>query len=151
MTFLPISINLDSQKILLIGGGKVASHKAAILHHFTDKATIIALDIHPDIEKLPFIIIRKAYEKSDLTKFNLIYVCTDNHELNKQIKRDAEELGILTSVCDNPALCDFVSPSVFKSGNITISIGSDAKDVKRSIAIRNRIRKLIEDGILQID
>lgn len=151
MTFLPISINIDSQKILLIGGGKVASHKAAILHRFTDKAIIIAPDIHPDIEKLPFIIIRKAYEKSDLTGFNLVYVCTNNHELNKQIKRDAEELGILTSVCDNPALCDFVSPAVFKSGNITISIGSDAKNVKRSIVIRDRIKKLIEDGILQID
>jgi siroheme synthase (precorrin-2 oxidase/ferrochelatase) len=48
-------------------------------------------------------------------------------------------------------LCDFVSPAIFRQDHVTIAVGSDAREVKRSIRIRNRIMDLIEKGILQMD
>jgi len=151
LNFLPVSINISNRRILIVGGGKVAAHKAEILYRFTDQATVLAPEIDEKFQELPFLIKKKEYEPDDLNEFQLVYICTDNHELNRQIKKDAEGRGITASVCDAPDLCDFVSPAIYLNNNITIAVGSDAKEVKRSIAIRNRIKELIENGILRID
>lgn len=152
MNFLPISINVTNKKILLIGGGKVATHKASIIARFiTDNVTVISPDFTSEIRQLPFTFIQKNYDKNDLKDFFLVYVCTGDHELNRQIKTDAEELGILTSVCDAPLLCDFVSPAIFKQEHLTIAVSSNAQNVYQSIAVRDRIAKLSDDGLLQLD
>ena len=151
LQFLPISINVTGKKILLIGGGKVATHKGQILARFVNQVTVISPDFTIEIKELPFTFIEKEYEKSDLNGFFLVYVCTGNHELNRQIKEDSESTGILTSVCDAPMLCDFVSPAVHKQGHVTISVASNAQNVYQSVSIRNQITQLITDGLLKID
>lgn len=151
LRFLPISINVTNKKILLIGGGKVATHKAAILARFVDQATVVAPEFTDEILQLPFTFVHKAYEKNDLNGSFLVYACTGDHELNKQIKTDAETLGILASVCDAPLLCDFVSPAIHKQGNITIAVGSNGQDPSRSVAIRNQITELIKDDKIHIE
>jgi len=150
LQFLPISLNVTNRKILLIGGGKVATHKGSIMARIVSNVTVISPEFTEEIRQLPFTFIKKEYEKKDLEGFFLVYVCTGDHELNSRIKAESEELGILTSVCDAPMLCDFVSPAIHKEGHITISVGSNAQNVYQSVAIRNQITQLIADGIIQI-
>jgi precorrin-2 dehydrogenase / sirohydrochlorin ferrochelatase len=150
LQFLPISINVTNKKILLIGGGKVATHKGTIMARFVDNVTVISPEFTEEILQLPYTFIQKEYEKSDLEGFFLVYVCTGNHELNAQIKLDAEEFGILTSVCDAPMLCDFVSPAIHKEEYVTISVGTNARNAYQAVDIRNQITKLFEDGTLHI-
>jgi siroheme synthase-like protein len=150
LLFLPISINITNKKILLIGGGKVATHKGQIIARFAQNVTVVAPEFTEEIKQLPFTFVEKTYHSSDLDGFFLVYVCTGDHELNEKIKSDAEAKGILTSVCDAPLLCDFVSPAIHKSDNITISVASNAQDVYKSVDIRNQISKLITDGVIQI-
>lgn len=151
MDYLPITINIVSANILIVGGGKVATHKAQILARFTDRATVVAPEITDELRVLPFHLIEKEFEASDLDDVQLLFVCTGNHELNHEIKRLATQRHILTSVCDDPAQCDFISPAIHREGNLTIAVGSDSRDVKRSIRVRNRIKEMIENGTLQID
>lgn len=145
MKFLPININIEGKKILIIGGGRVGLHKATILHRFTDEATVISPDFKEGFEELPFTLIKKEYEATDIDGAHLIYICTENHDLNARIKKDAEERGILASVCDNPALCDFTSPAIFKDGDLMVAVSSNAKDVHRSMSIRDAIRDKFAD------
>lgn len=151
LQFLPISINVTDKKILLIGGGKVATHKGSIMARFVRNVTVISPEFTDEILQLPFQFIKKEYEKNDLEGFFLVYVCTGNHELNALIKQDAEELGILTSVCDAPLLCDFVSPAIHKEGQLTIAVGSNAQDVYKSVDVRNQISELIKNGTIRIN
>lgn len=145
LQFLPISINVTNKKILLIGGGKIATHKGQIMSRFvTKQVTVISPDFTDEIKKLPFHFIQKPYEKSDLEGFFLVYVCTNDHTLNHRIKADAEDLGILTSVCDDPMFCDFVSPAIHQQGNIAVAVSSNAQNVYQSIEVRNQIRNLFE-------
>ncbi|MDR3218881.1 MAG: bifunctional precorrin-2 dehydrogenase/sirohydrochlorin ferrochelatase [Dysgonamonadaceae bacterium] len=147
-TFLPISIDITDKKILLVGGGNVAFHKAGILSRFTDKATVVSPEFQEGFAGLPFTLSKKRYEPGDLTDVFLVYICTGDESLNEQIKADCEKRGILASVCDNPALCDFVSPAIYKEGTITIAVASNAENVRQSIDIRNQIRTLAENKIL---
>jgi siroheme synthase-like protein len=149
--FLPVSVNITGKKILIVGGGKVGSHKAALLSRFTDNIAVISPGFEDSLGDLPVERIRKAYEKKDLEGAFLAYICTGDEALNAQVKDDAEALGILACVCDHPALCDFISPAIYKEGDVTIAVSSNARDVRRSIAIRDAIRRLAQNGTLSLD
>lgn len=150
LQFLPVSLNVTDKKILIIGGGKVATHKGTGMARFVSNVTVIAPEFSPEIKKLPFTFIEKKYESSDLKGFFLVYACTANRELNARIKADCEEWGILASVCDAPLLCDFISPAIHQEGSISIAVGSNAQNVRQSVGIRNRISELIRDGEIVI-
>jgi siroheme synthase-like protein len=145
-----VSINITNRKILIVGGGKVGYHKASILSRFTSEATVISPQFHEGFASLPFKLVKKEYQKEDLAGIFLVYICTENTALNAQIKKDAEMSGLLASVCDAPSLCDFISPAIFKSGNVTIAVSSNAKDVHQSVNIRNQIKDLIEAGRIKV-
>lgn len=140
LNFLPININIEGKRILIIGGGRVGLHKATILARFTDRAIVISPDFKEGFHDLPFSLVRKHFEPSDLDGAFLIYVCTEDAELNRYIKHEAEARGVLASVCDSPSLCDFTSPAIFSKDNLTIAVASDARDVHRSMRIRDAIR-----------
>jgi precorrin-2 dehydrogenase/sirohydrochlorin ferrochelatase len=145
MIFLPVSINITDKKILIIGGGRIAHHKIGFLEQFTKNITVIGIEVLDDIKDRGIGYFEKPYEKDDLKGFFLIYACTNILGLNRQVKNDAEELGILCNVVDNPKLCDFVSPAIYKHGIYTVSVGSNAQDVYKSIEIRNKIKEYLDN------
>jgi precorrin-2 dehydrogenase / sirohydrochlorin ferrochelatase len=145
MTFLPISINITDKKILIIGGGRIANHKIGFLDQFTKNITVIGIEVIEAIKNRGLTYFEKPYEKSDLEGFFLVYACTNIIELNKQVKNDAEEFGILCNVVDNPKLCDFVSPAIYKHGIYTVAVGSNAQDVFKSVEIRNKIKEQLDN------
>lgn len=149
--FLPISINITGKQILIVGGGKVAFHKATILSCFTSRIIIIAPEFCSEFELSSFEQKKKRYESKDLKNVFLVYICTGEKLLNAMIKADCEEHNILSSVCDNSSSCDFISPAIYKSDNITIAVSSNAQSVWKSIVIRNQIKFLAEKNILKIN
>lgn len=150
MHFLPVNINIENRRILIIGGGRVGLHKAQILARYTDSATVISPAFRDGFDALPFTLVRKEYVPQDLDGAFMVYICTENSELNRQIKQDARQRGVLASVCDCPELCDFTSPAIFRKNNMTVAVASDAKDVRRSMKIRDAIAEnfdFIEENI----
>jgi siroheme synthase-like protein len=148
--YLPISVNIAGKKILLIGGGKVALHKASLLLRFTNELTVVSPAFCTGFEALPIVLIKKTYDPADLYGAFLAYICTENEQLNATIKAECEKRGIPANVCDNPHLCDFISPAIYKKDCLTIAVSTGARNVRRSIAIRDRIKALAETEILKI-
>jgi precorrin-2 dehydrogenase/sirohydrochlorin ferrochelatase len=144
MVFLPISINITDKKILLIGGGRIALHKIGFLEQFTNNISIVALEVIDEIKEKGYQFTEKPYEKSDLRGAFLIYACTNLTYLNLKVKADAQDLGILVNLVDNPSFCDFVSPAIYKHDNMTVAVGSNGQDVYRSVAMRNKIKEYLE-------
>jgi precorrin-2 dehydrogenase / sirohydrochlorin ferrochelatase len=146
MMFLPISLNITNKEILIIGGGKVAYHKIKLILPYTSNLRIIAKEVCDEIKALNLFYTEKAYEKSDLKDSFLVYACTNIIELNQQVHKDAQELKILVNVVDNPPLCDFVSPAIFKKEHMTVAVGSNAQDVYASIKWRDKIKDYLENN-----
>lgn len=145
--FLPVSIDISGKKILVIGGGNSAFKKIRILQKYTSNIEVLAKDIIEDILHTNHKCTIKEYDKSDLKGFILVYSCTNNEELDKQIVSDANETGVLINIHDNPSLCQFVSPAIYKYGNISVAVSSNAEDVYESMRIRNLIQQFLENNI----
>ncbi len=142
--FLPINIRIDDKKILFIGGGKIAMHKLLTVEKYTSNITILSPAIHDDLKGKGFTEIYKEYEKSDLNGFFLVYACTNNIEVNRRIKADAEICKILVNVVDNRELSDFISPAVFKQDEMTVAISSNGQNVKKSVEWRDKIKAIFQ-------
>lgn len=152
LDFLPVSVRIGDGGLLLVGGGKEAVHKARILSRFTDKLTIVAPTVPPELRQTPFRLVEREFRESDLDGVRVLLVYTGQRERDHAIKALAEARGILTSVIDDSAHCDFVSPAIARrpADNLTIAVGSDAKDVRRAIRVRNRINELVGNGTLDL-
>ncbi|MFO7999703.1 MAG: uroporphyrinogen-III C-methyltransferase [Marinilabilia sp.] len=146
--FLPISINVTGKKILIVGGGNVALTKVKSLRRFDVSITVIGIMIEPALMDMDDIhIIRKSYDPSDLEGFFMVYACTDNKHTNLIIQEHCHAGNILVSLADNPVRSDFVSPAIYKKDDLTVAVGSNARDVKKSVGIRDQIKKNFESGL----
>jgi len=143
--YLPISIDISNQKILIIGGGESAYKKLKILQRFDAQVEVIALKVCDEIKTNGVKYIETAYRKELLKGYLMLYSCTNNEELDRQILEDGKEMGVLVNIHDNPKLCQFVSPAIFQNGKITVAVGSNAEDVYESIRVRNLIGEFLTE------
>jgi siroheme synthase-like protein len=149
--FLPVSIDISNQKILIIGGGNSAFKKLKILQRFDAEVEIIAINVCAEIKQSGVKYVERGYEKSLLKGYFMLYSCTNNYELDKQILADGKEMGVLVNIHDKPELCQFVSPAIYKDRNITVAVGSNAENVHESIKIRNEIQEFLKTRNYKFD
>jgi precorrin-2 dehydrogenase / sirohydrochlorin ferrochelatase len=143
--FLPISIDISNSKILIIGGGQSALKKIRILQRSGANLEVLAENIIDEVYASGVICYVKKYEKSDLNGYLMLYSCTNNETLDKQIAQDGKEAGVLVNIHDNPSLCQFVSPAIYQDGNISVAVSSNAENVYESIRLRNLIQEYLEN------
>jgi precorrin-2 dehydrogenase/sirohydrochlorin ferrochelatase len=142
MTFLPVCVNLEGRKLLVIGGGKVACEKLKTLIKYTDQVTVCAPEVRDEIRALGVAVVERAYAPDILAGFSLVFACTNDRELNRRVRQDAAARHLLTCVADDPGNCDFISPAIYKAENMSVAVSSNGEDVRRSVAWRNAIRDL---------
>ena len=147
--YLPISINISDRKILIIGGGQSALKKIRILQRSGALLEVVAENVIDEVIATGVVCYQKSYEKSDLRGYLMLYSCTNNVDLDRQIAADGREAGVLVNIHDNPALCQFVSPAIYQDGNITVAVGSNAENVQEAIRIRNQIQEFLENKKIQ--
>lgn len=144
MNFLPISLNMQDRKILIVGGGRVAAQKLETVFQYSRNVELCAIDIGPEVRRYPIVILERPYGEDLLEGKGLVYACTDDRNLNRRIGADARRKGLLVNVADSPEECDFTSPAIFKQEYMSVAVSSNARDVRRAISWRNKIKKFIE-------
>jgi len=141
--YLPISIDIANEKILLIGGGQDALKKLRILQRFDAEVEVLATEICDEIRQSGVKCIESEYDKKYLKDYLMVYSCLDDEVVDQQIVKHCREARVLVNIHDKPALCQFVSPAIYRQGNITVAVGSNGENVYESI----RIRDLIKDKL----
>jgi siroheme synthase-like protein len=144
MNFLPICVNVDSARIVMVGGGKVALHKLKALLQYTRDVTVVGREVRPEVKALGIEVKEQSYEPSVLDGARLVYAATNDRELNRRVRGDAHARGMLVNVVDDAELCDFISPAIYKRGHMSVAVSSNGEDVKASLAWRTSIRNLLE-------
>ncbi len=145
--FYPVLLNLERFNCLIVGGGKVASRKAFSLIKFNTSVTVISPRFCKSILELArskkISIIRKTYSSEYLKGFGIVFSATDNPEINRRVRMDCTEKGILLNAADKMPLCDFILPANISRGDLTISVSSQGKAPFFTKEMKNKIEKLI--------
>ncbi|MCX7908977.1 MAG: bifunctional precorrin-2 dehydrogenase/sirohydrochlorin ferrochelatase [Ignavibacteria bacterium] len=151
MGYFPIFIDLNKFKALVIGGGEVATRKVLNLLEFDHKPKVIAPEFAPELEAIiaqfNLDCVRRKYQKGDLAGYNLIFVATDDKEVDTLIKKEADKIGAIVNFADKPELCDFIVPSFIKRGDLVISISTQGKVPFLSRYFREILEKKVPKGM----
>ncbi len=144
MSFLPIAINVENKKILIIGGGNVALQKVKKLLPFCKNITIVAPKIKEDLKKIHEVnIIVDIYRGKYLKDMFMVYACTNNSSVNEQVLKDSGKKGILCNRTDKSKESHFHSSAILETENLVVGINTKGKSPKRLIQIRNDLRNFI--------
>lgn len=126
--YYPVFLDLKNRLCIVVGGGRVAERKTIILTRFGARVKVIAPSFTKRIlnleKKGKIELVKRGYKKEDLKGAFIVFAATDKKDINREIKKDANEMGILTNVVDDPEFCDFIVPSIIKRGPVTVAIST---------------------------
>ena len=143
MPRFPLFVDLSGKKVVLVGGGTIASRRIATLRLFGCDIEVIAPEVKCSTEGLTWK--QREYAPGDLEGAFLAVAATGSREVNHQIGQDAAKLGIPVSVADCEAECTFYFPAICTGENLIAGVVSGGKDHHRTARAAKAIRRVLEE------
>ncbi len=147
MVYYPAFLKIHGKRCVVIGGGAVALRKTKMLLDFGADVTVISPTLSPGLERLAEAgtvrLVRREYETGDLKDVVIAIAATDARETNQRVADEAREQGVLVNVVDDPEKSDFIIPSFFRRGGLTIAVSTGGASPALARKIRTRLEGIL--------
>ncbi|SEN25622.1 precorrin-2 dehydrogenase / sirohydrochlorin ferrochelatase [Mesobacillus persicus] len=143
MSEYPAMIRLTGKKVTVIGGGKVAERKIDSLLQAGGSVVVVSPDVTEPIKQwakdMQLTWISKDFEPRDVNDAFLVIAATNQRDVNEKVFQAVNEYQLI-NIVDHPEKSNFIVPSTFRQGHLTIAISTSgaspglAKKIKRDLA-----------------
>lgn len=128
MEHLPIFLNINGKRTLVVGSGVIAARKADLLLRAGSDVTIVAPELGDELLKLAETY-SFTHQDSELTAPDLngcvvAFGCSGDDTVNQKLCELAAAAGIMVNVSDKTESCDFIMPAVVDRTPLLIAISS---------------------------
>lgn len=151
MSFFPMSMDIQNFKVLVVGGGTIATAKLEKLLDFTKEITIITNEVskeaHSLIKEHCLTLYQRAYKRGDIEGFNIVIVATDTLELHKAIYEESRGSGTLVNSVDNTEYSDFILPSYVQKGDLTVAFSTGGASPAFAKHMRHYFENVLPDSV----
>ena len=142
---LPVCLNLKAYRILMVGGGNVATQKLKTLLQFDCRVTVVTREANEKVKKMAkkgkIKLCLERFKNSHLKGYDLIYACTDDSMINERVARLAKRKSALYNIAGHPNLSNFISPAVYREGKITVAVSTSGTNPPLAVSLRDAIGK----------
>ncbi|MGE8538281.1 MAG: siroheme synthase CysG [Acinetobacter sp.] len=152
MDIFPISLKLQQQPCLIVGGGHIAYRKAVLLQ----KAGAVIDVIAPEIEEGLLHIVKGSQgqyvqaafsPEIALRPYRLVIAATDDADTNRQVFELCEAENVLVNSVDDIPHCRFMVPAIIDRSPLVISVASNGTSPVLSRQIRTQLETTIPHGM----
>lgn len=147
MRYYPICLDLKARPVLVVGGGAIAEGKILQLVEAAALVHVVSLTITENLQQLVatgVITFRQGeFCDSDLANKVLVICATNSQAVNEFVAHAATERSLLCNIVDQPALCNFITPSLVTRGDLQISISTGGKSPTVAQRVKREISELI--------
>ncbi|MDY6449865.1 siroheme synthase CysG [Acinetobacter faecalis] len=152
MDIFPISLKLQQQPCLIVGGGRIAYRKAVLLAKAGAEIHVVA----PEIEESLLDLVHKSqgqYVQAPfsldipLRPYRLVIAATNDKAVNATVFEVCEAENILVNSVDDPPHCRFMVPAIVDRSPLVISIASNGTSPVLSRQIRTQLESTIPHGM----
>jgi len=151
MAYFPMFMEMNHLKVLVVGGGQIATEKLEKLVDFTKEITVIALHVEEKAQEIidshELSLYQRAYEIGDIEGFDIVIVATDTVDLHKAIYEESRGQRVLVNSVDNTEYCDFIFPSYVKKDDLTIAFSTGGASPAFAKKIRQHCERTIPDSV----
>ena len=151
--WFPLFVNLENKKVLVIGGGKVATKKIEKILEYGADITVVTENVVEEkllklgnvkIENNQKIENNKAKIEKLVKGYFLIIAATDNEELNENIANVCDSNGMLVNNVSSKIKMNAMFGGIVKNSEFQIAISTSGKNCKRSRAMKSEIQKVLD-------
>ena len=150
MPTYPVSLVLQDRAALVVGGGAVATRKVEGLLPAGAHVTVVAPEVPEALRALAdagrCAWRAKAYDAADLSGADIVFVATDDEDVNARAYRDASGAHLMVNVADRPELCTFFLPSVLRRGKLSIAVSTEGASPLTARRLRSELEERIPAG-----
>ena len=148
MDIFPISLKLQQQPCLIVGGGHIAYRKAVLLA----KAGAIIYVIAPKIEANLLDIVKETQGQyiqapfsldHSIAHYRLVIAATNDAQVNQNVFELCEQQNVLVNSVDDPPHCRFMVPAIIDRSPLVISVASNGTSPVLSRQIRTQLESSI--------
>jgi siroheme synthase-like protein len=129
---------------VVVGGGEVALRKVQSLLDCEAAVTVVSPAFCDGLAQLAqqgaVNLVQRKYRRGDLEGAMLAIAATDERETNVEVSREAREKGVPVNVVDVPAISDFIVPSYFSRGDITLAVSTAGASPALARKIRSQLQ-----------
>ncbi len=134
-------------KALVVGGGSVAERKVRGLVDAGFAVTVVAPGISAGIRKLSGVELRvRPFAESDVPGHALVFACTSEREVNRQVGEAARSHLIPVVVADRQDESTFFTPAVHRDGDLTVAVATNGASPVLAQEVRNRVAVCLGTG-----
>lgn len=138
--YFPMFFDISDKKVLVVGGGKIATRRVKVLLEFCNRIVVIAPEASEEIRALSkndSLEWREVcFKEEDLKESEIVFAATNDKELNHEIGMRCKASQILVNVADNRSLCDFYFPGVVIEDEVVIGINTGGESPEKTKEIR---------------
>jgi siroheme synthase-like protein len=149
MAYFPIFLELKGRTCLVVGGGQVAARKVEGLLAAGARVTVVSPKLDGELAKLKserrIVHVDRPYQRLELRSYALVIAATDDATTNERVASDARQSDVLVNVVDEPALCDFIVPSVVRRGDVVMAISTGGLSPALARWLRQEMESYLSD------
>jgi uroporphyrin-III C-methyltransferase/precorrin-2 dehydrogenase/sirohydrochlorin ferrochelatase len=128
MQHLPIFLNVQGKRTLIVGSGVAAARKADLLLRAGSDLKVVTPELGDELshlaETFEFRHQATPLKAEDLEGCMIAFGCAEDDSLNQELRELAASKGIMVNVTDKTEDCDFIMPAVVDRTPLLIAISS---------------------------
>jgi uroporphyrin-III C-methyltransferase / precorrin-2 dehydrogenase / sirohydrochlorin ferrochelatase len=123
INLLPLFMNLNGRRVVLVGAGQVAAAKLTQLLAAGADVCVVAPEVHPDFERAGVSIARREFAASDLDGAWLV-VAAAPPSVNRAVAVAAETRRVFVNAVDDPSNATAFLSGVVRRDGVTMAIST---------------------------
>jgi uroporphyrin-III C-methyltransferase / precorrin-2 dehydrogenase / sirohydrochlorin ferrochelatase len=147
MDYLPVFLKIKDRPCLLVGGGKIAARKAALLLRAGARLTVVAPDCSGELreqaERGEITLVTRPFVPADIDDAVLVIAATDDEAVNREVFKLANHHRIPVNVVDNSGLCSFIMPSIIDRSPVQVAVSTGGSSPVLARLLRARLESFI--------
>jgi uroporphyrin-III C-methyltransferase/precorrin-2 dehydrogenase/sirohydrochlorin ferrochelatase len=147
----PLALRLDGRRVLVVGGGSVATRRVPALLEAGADVTLVSPSLTPSLRALAdagrLRWLGRRFESSDLDGVWLVQVAVDDPAAAAEASAAAHQRQVFCVRADDRHAASAWTPAVTRYGPVTVAVLGGGDPV-RAVAVRDAIAAQLADGTL---
>ena len=147
MDYLPIFLKIEDRPCLVIGGGKVAARKIALLVRAGAHITVVSPELCASVKALVdrdnVTCIERQFRETDMDGVVLVIAATDDADVNRTVSKLAHQHRLPVNVVNAPDLGNFIMPSIIDRSPVQVAVSTGGASPVLARLLRARLESFI--------
>jgi siroheme synthase-like protein len=140
---LPLFLDVAGKRVLVVGGGVIASRKAGELLAARADVHVVALEVAAELDRTSVSLEQRAFEERDVEGAWLVIAATDDGEVQRRVAAACEKARVFCVAVDDPPNASAYGGAILRRGPVTISISTSGE----APALARLLREVLEQAL----